>query len=82
MSFDLLSFQMILAGSTISPIDSCEALVGHMTSPSDVLVSVDVPAVVPMCRLGASVGVLFFVGRGSIPLSGWLLDTVLAWGTL
>ncbi len=47
MSFSLLSFQMSLAGSTISPIDSHEALLGPMTYPSVVQVSVDVHAVQP-----------------------------------
>ncbi len=46
-SFFLLSFQMSLAGSTISPIDSHEALIGPMTFPSAVQVSVDVHAVRP-----------------------------------
>ncbi len=45
MSFSLLSFQTSFAGSTISPIDSHEALIGPMTSPSAVQVSVDVHAV-------------------------------------
>ncbi len=45
MSFSLLSFQTILAGSTISPIDSHEAMLGPMTYPSVVQVSVDVHAV-------------------------------------
>ncbi len=47
MSFSLLSFQTSLAGSTISPIDSYEALLGPMTYPSVVQVSVDVQAVHP-----------------------------------
>ncbi len=47
MSFSLLSFQTSLARSTISPIDSHEALIGPMTSPSAVQVSVDVQAVRP-----------------------------------
>ncbi len=46
-SFFLLSFQMSLAGSTISPIDSHEAMIGPMTFPSAVQVSVDVHAVRP-----------------------------------
>ncbi len=47
MSFFLLSFQTSLAGSTISPINSHEALIGPMTYPSVVQVSVDVHAVHP-----------------------------------
>ncbi len=38
---------MSLAGSTISPIDSHEALIGPMTYPSVVQVSVDIHAVRP-----------------------------------
>ncbi len=49
-SFFLLSFQMSLAGSTISPIDSHEALIGPMTSPNAVQVSVDVHVVHPSGR--------------------------------
>ncbi len=48
MSFSLLSFQTSLAGSTISPIDSHEALHGPMPYPSVVQVSVDVHAVHPI----------------------------------
>ncbi len=47
MSFFLLSFQMSLAGSTISPNDSREALIGPMSFPSVVQVSVDVHVVHP-----------------------------------
>ncbi len=45
--FSLLRFQTSLAGSTTSPIDSREALLGPMTYPSVVQVSVDVHAVHP-----------------------------------
>ncbi len=45
MSFSLLSFQTSLAGSTICPIDSHEALISPMTSPSAIQVSVDFHAV-------------------------------------
>ncbi len=44
-SFSLLSFQMSLAGSTISPNDSHEALIGPMISPSAVQVSAVIHAV-------------------------------------
>ncbi len=47
MSFSLLSFQTSFAGSTISPIDSHEALIGPRTYPSVVQVSADVHAVHP-----------------------------------
>ncbi len=53
MSFSLLSFQTSLAGSTISPIDSHEALLGHMTYPSVVQVSVDVHVVLCLGRVPA-----------------------------
>ncbi len=45
MSFSLLSFQMSLAGSTISPNDFREALIGPISIPSAVQVSVDVHVV-------------------------------------
>ncbi len=47
MSFSLLSFQMSLAGSTISPNDFREALTGPMSFPSAVQVSVDFHVVHP-----------------------------------
>ncbi len=50
-SFFLLSFQMSLAGSTISPNDSHEALIGPITSPSAVQVSVDAHAVHPSVHI-------------------------------
>ncbi len=50
MSFSLFSFQMSLAGSTISLIDSHEALIGLMTSPSDVQVSAVIRVVHPSGR--------------------------------
>ncbi len=50
MSFFLLSFQMSLAGSTISPNDFRGALTGPMSFPSGVQVSVDVHAVHPSVR--------------------------------
>lgn len=50
MSLFLLSFPMSLAGSTISPIDSPEALIGPMTFPSAVRVTVDVHEVHPSVR--------------------------------
>ncbi len=49
-SFSLFSFQISLAGSTISPIDSHETLIGPMTSLSDVLVSVFIHEVNPSGR--------------------------------
>ncbi len=49
-SFLLLSFQMSLDGSTIPPIDFHEALIGPMTSPSVIQVSVDIHAVRPSHR--------------------------------
>ncbi len=50
MSFSLLSFQMSLAGSTISPNDFRGALTGPMSFPSAVQVSVDLHAVHPSVR--------------------------------
>ncbi len=50
MSFSLLSFQMSLAGSTISPNDFREAFTGPMSFPSAVHVSVDVHVVHPSVR--------------------------------
>ncbi len=86
MSFSLLSFQMSLAGSTISPNDFRGALTGPMSFPSAVQVSVDVHAVHPsvrtLFRSGTSMGVSFFVGRGCVPLPGWRLGIVLALGAL
>ncbi len=46
----LLSFQMSLGGSTISPNDFREALTGPMSFPSAVQVSVDVHVVHPSVR--------------------------------
>ncbi len=83
MSFSLLSFQMSLAGSPISPNDFREALTGPMFFPSAVQVSVDVHAVHPSVRTsGTRMGVSFFVGRGCVPLPGWRLGIVLALGAL
>ncbi len=48
MSVSLLGFYMSLAGSTTSPSDSPEALLGPMTYPSVVQVNVDVHAVHPI----------------------------------
>ncbi len=56
MSFSLLSFQTSLAGSTISPIASQDALLGPMTYPSVVQVSVDVHAVHPSGHTSVYVG--------------------------
>ncbi len=86
MSFSVLSLQTSLAGSTISLIDSLEALIGPMTSPSAVQVSVDIhavcPSLIPLFRSGTSMGVSLFVERGCIPLSVWWLGAVLALGAL
>ncbi len=64
MSFSLLSFQMSLVGSTISPNDFRGALTGPMSFPSGVQVSVDVHAVHPSVRTSVWIG----YQRGSLVL--------------